>query len=307
MSEINLRTTRLSGFFCDRLNIIYLFLLRFNMKTQFFIAMTALFMSCPSFAETATSTTTSNSSNADLKPLSGVRVSMQRMLKSGEGRYFLSLYAGIPNPHATLYDLMSVKETLFSGTQKADQITMKSLANERDEAGKYQISGTLNVNTGIFKVLLSENTETPAKSMQFEPAFKVANKPTFIFKFYGQNDPKQPLGNTLKRVDVINKVDNSIAQSLTGFTAYAGSMGYMDINFDGYYDVILSDLSEGKKIVDKRYIYWMYNPKTNQFQRSAQMEKIVGLPELHGEKQQIDFGNGQVYQVEKGLLKRIGE
>ena len=269
------------------------------MKKQLLIAMTILSASCFSFAETATTI------SSELKPLSGVRVSMQRMLKSGEGRYFMSLYAGIPNPHGTLYDLMSVKEIAFKGTQKADQLTMKSVAYERDEAGKYQISGTLNANTGMFKVLLSENAETVSKTMQFEPAFKVVNKPTFIFKFYGQNDPKQPLGNALKRVDVLSKVDNSIIQSLTGFTAYAGSMGYMDINFDGYYDVILSDLSGGKDVTDKRYIYWMYNPKTNQFQRSAQMEKIVGLPVLHGEKQQIDFGNGQIYQVEKGLLKRI--
>ncbi len=269
------------------------------MKKQLLITLTALSISCFSFAEPAQIVST------ELKPLSGVRVSMQRMLKSGEGRYFMSLYAGIPNPHGTLYDLMSVKEIAFKGTQKADQIIMKSVASERDEAGKYQISGTLNANTGNFKVLFSENAETTGKSMQFEPAFKVANKPTFIFKFYGQNDPKQPLGNALKRVDVLNKVDNSIVQSLTGFTAYAGSMGYMDINFDGYYDVILSDLSGGKDIADKRYIYWMYNPKTSQFQRSAQMEKIVGLPVLHGEKQQIDFGNGQIYQVEKGLLRKI--
>ena len=47
----------------------------------------------------------------------------------------------------------------------------------------------------------------------------------------------------------------------------------MDINFDGYYDVILSDLSQDRTIQDKRFIYWMYNPKTRQFQRSPQTEK----------------------------------
>ena len=104
---------------------------------------------------------------------------------------------------------------------------------------------------------------------------------------------------------VLNKVDNSIVQSLTGFTAYAGSMGYMDINFDGYYDVILSDISQSYSVEDKRYIYWMYNPKTGQFQRSPQLDKIIGFPNLHGEKQQIDFGGGRVYQVKNGLLNRI--
>ena len=110
------------------------------MKKQLLIAITALSVSCFSFAETV-------ASSSELKPLSGVRVSMQRMLKSGEGRYFMSLYAGIPNPHGILYDLMSVKEIAFKGTQKADQIIMKSVASERDEAEKYQISGTLNANT----------------------------------------------------------------------------------------------------------------------------------------------------------------
>ena len=48
-----------------------------------------------------------------------------------------------------------------------------------------------------------------------------------------------------------------------------------------------------------------YNPKTGQFQRSPQLENIVGFPSLHGEKQQIDFGNGQIYQVADGLLNRL--
>ena len=258
-----------------------------------------LSISCFSFAESTTSTV-----QADLKPISGVRVSMQRMLQSSEGRYFLSLYAGIAHPHGTLYDLMKLKEIDFKGTQKADQIDLKSVVSGGD-VEQYQLSGTLNANSGVFKALLSGKSDTLGRSMQFEPAFKVANKPTFVFKFYGVDNSAQPLGKVLKQVDVINKNNKMIAQSLTGFTAYAGSVGYMDINFDGYYDVILSDLSNGKTIADKRYIYWMYNPKTSQYQRSPQLEKIVGLPILHGEKQQIDFGDGQVYQVEKGLLKRL--
>ena len=51
----------------------------------------------------------------------------------------------------------------------------------------------------------------------------------------------------------------------------------------------------------------MYNPKTQQFQRSPQLEKVVGLPNLHGEKRQIDFGNGQLYQVDNGLLIKVSQ
>ena len=97
------------------------------MKTQFLTVMTALFVSCSSFAETDISTTTPRSPNTDLKPLSGVRVSMQRMVKSSEGRYFLSLYAGIAQPHAVLYDLMEGTEIQFKGTQKGDQLNLRSI------------------------------------------------------------------------------------------------------------------------------------------------------------------------------------
>lgn len=272
------------------------------MKTQLLVALIAFSISCFSFAEI-----TQTPTNTELKPLSGVRVSMQRMLKSSEGRYFMSLYAGIHNPHATLTDQMEASIVEFKGTQKGDQLSLKSVSFNLDssEVGRYQLNGTLNANSGVFKTLLSEKTDTLGKAVQFEPAFKVANKPVFIFKFYAQNDPNSPYGKTLNRVDVLDKNTNTVVQSLTGFTGYPNSIGYMDINFDGYYDVIISDLSQGRTIEDKRYIYWMYNPKTQKFQRSPQLEKIVGFPSLHGEKQQIDFGNGQIYQVENGLLNKI--
>ncbi len=269
------------------------------MKKQLLAAMATLSISCFSFAETVT-----NSNANTLMPLSGVRVSMQRMVKSSEGRYFMSLYAGINNPHAELYDLVENKTIGFKGTQKGDQLNLKSVSSE-ESTDTYQLSGVLNANTGLFKTLLSDQKNTFGTSIQFEPAFKVANKPVFVFKFYGQNDSTNPYGKTLQRIDVINKNNNTVMQTLTGFTGYPNSIGYMDINFDGYYDVLVSDVSNGRQVEDKRYIYWMYNPKTQQFQRSPQLEKIIGLPNLHGEKQQIDFGNGQLYQVENGLLNKV--
>lgn len=268
------------------------------MKTQLFTAMTVLSISCLSFAETAI--------NMELKPFNGVRVPMQRMLKSSEGRYFMSLYAGIANPHATLTDLMNNATVDFKGTQKGDQLDLKSFSTNSDDTNNNdQLAGILNANTGVFKASLSNQSNAVGQSIQFEPAFKVSNKPVFIFKFYGQNDAESPYGKTLKRVDVLNKNNNMVVQRLTGFDAFPNSIGYMDINFDGYYDVILSDVAQGRTVDEKRYIYWMYNPKTQQFQRSPQLEKIVGFPKLQGEKQQIDFGNGQVYQVKNGLLNRI--
>ncbi|WP_111858818.1 XAC2610-related protein [Acinetobacter sp. CFCC 10889] len=269
------------------------------MKFKIFLSLAALTFSSLNHAETVQNT------NA-VKPLNDVRVSMQRMLRSTEGRYFLSLYAGIWNPHAVLTDLVENKNIAFKGLQKADQLTLKSVNSETDatENGAYQLTGTLNANTGYFKTLLSESTDTFGKNIQFEPAVKVSNKPSFVFKFYSGNE-NTPYGAPLQRVDVINKSTNQTIQSLTGFVAYPKSIGYMDINFDGYYDVILSDISQSYSVEDKRYIYWMYNPKTGKFQRSPQLEKIIGFPNLHGEKQQIDFGGDRIYQVTNGLLNRI--
>ncbi|NHC03551.1 hypothetical protein G9F31_07175 [Acinetobacter sp. 187] len=249
-----------------------------------------------------------NSSSANpLKQLTNVRVSMQRMLKSSEGRYFLSLYAGIAKPHAVLTDLIEKKNINFKGTQKADQIVMDAVNDgASDDFIPMQLSGSLNVNSGIFKSNLVNVQDKTSTAVQFEPAFKVANKPLFTFKFYGVKADTPAQEQLLTRVDVINKTNNTVAQTLTGFSAYPNSIGYMDINFDGYYDVILSDLSQDRKVQDKRYVYWMYNPKTNQYQRSPQLDKIVGLPKLHGETKQIDFGEGQVYQVDnKGLLHPV--
>ena len=268
------------------------------MKFKIILALTALAFSSINHAETGV-----NSKN--LIPLNDVRVSMQRMLRSTEGRYFLSLYAGIWNPHAVMTDLVENKNIAFKGLQKANQLTLKSVNSEKDSAltGEYQLIGNLNANTGYFQTVLTEGSENVGKNIQFEPAVKVNDKPAFVFKFYGV--PAANYGAAMQRVDVINKNNNQTIQTLTGFSAYPKSMGYMDINFDGYYDVILSDISQGKTVEEKRYIYWMYNPKTAQFQRSPQLDKIVGFPNLHGEKQQIDFGNGVIYQVKNGLLNRI--
>ena len=272
------------------------------MYSKILVSLTALIIPSLSFAETA-----NNFGINPLKQLNNVRVSMQRMVKSIDGNYFMSLYAGIANPHATLYNLKDQSITEFRGTQKGNQLNLFSINTDPQQQNfeQVQLNANLNVNSGILQGSLLTPHNLNAETVQFEPAFKVVNKPLFTFKFYGVKADTQAQEQLLTRVDVMNKTTNTIAQTLTGFSAYPGSIGYMDVNFDGYYDVILSDLSRERKVTDKRYIYWMYNPKTKQFQRSPQLEKIVGFPNLNGITQQINFGEGQVYQVEKGLLSRI--
>lgn len=270
-----------------------------TMKIQTLWCITALSLPCLSHAEV------SNSASLNpLKQLSNVRVSMQRMLKSTNERYFLSLYAGVAKPHGTLYDLSENKNIEFRGTQKGSNLDLKAVQLDSLETGDIaQITGNLNVNSGVLNSNLIDRAGMDY-SVRFEPAFKVENKPLFTFKFYGVKADTKAQEQLLTRVDVINKTNNTVVQTLTGFSAYPNSIGYLDINFDGHYDVILSDLSQDRKVTDKRYIYWMYNPKTTQYQRSPQLEKIVGFPNLHGEKQQIDFGQGQLFQVENGLLTK---
>lgn len=269
------------------------------MKTKILICLAAFSCSTSNFADTVAAGNTNS-----LKLFPNVRVSMQRMLKSSDERYFLSLYAGIWNPHATLYDLTEQQKIPLKGLQKGDHINLKTVEAAAGEPlnMQYELDGVLNANTGNMQASLTDARENEQHNVQFEPAVKVRNKPNYIFKFYGIEDADQPYGKAIKRVDVLDKTSNAVVQSLSGFTAFANSMGYMDINFDGYYDVILSDTSQQRKVQDKRYIYWMFNPKTLQYQRSAQLENIVGFPNLHGEKQQIDFGDGKLYQVQNGLL-----
>lgn len=274
------------------------------MKIQILLCLTTFTLSCLSFAETLPVTGTAN-----FKNFTNVRVSMQRMLRSDDGRYFLDLYAGIWNPHGTLHDLNDQKTIAFKGLQKGDQLNLKSVSVNGDvtTSEQYQLNGNLNANTGDMPAVFSAANNNESIPIQFGPAFTAVEKPLYIFKFYGLENAQQPYGRALKQVDVLNKITNTVVQSLTGFTTYPKSIGYMDINFDGYYDIVLSDTSNERKVEDKRFIYWMYNPKTHQFQRSPQLEDITGFPAIHGEKQQIDFGYGQVYQVKNGILTRVEE
>ena len=235
-----------------------------------------------------------------------VRVSMQRLLKSSNGEYFLSLYAGIWNPSATLTRLDNQRVLTFKGKQKGNDLDLEVVNLQENDQGIVQLKGELNANTGVFKSNLIHH-DGKIITRRFEPAFKVEDKPLFIFKFYGIELPTHKFGKLMTRVDVLDKLNNKVVQSLSGFKVFPNSIGYMDVNFDGYYDIVLSDLSEGKTLEDRRFIYWMYNPKTQQYQRASQLEQISGFPTLYGERQEIDFSNGRVFKVIDGLMHPVAK
>lgn len=241
-----------------------------------------------------------------LEPIPSVTISMQRMLRSIDGQYFLSLYAGKWNPHGTLFNLQTQKGVSFEGLQKGNQINLKSFDPEVGDAanGLYQIDAHLNANTGYMTATLADRSQHSSVFLNFEPAVKVENRPAFIFKFYGKTDPETH-ATLIQRVDVINKLNNQKIQQLDGFSAFSYSVDYKDINFDGYFDLVLGDASNQQKVEDNRYIYWIYNPKTKQFQHSPQLDRIKGFAHLDGVNQQINFGEGRIYQVENGLLKAL--
>ncbi|MDQ8936411.1 XAC2610-related protein [Acinetobacter rudis] len=251
--------------------------------------------------------TTATTAQAQFKSLSNVKVNMQRMLRSTDGQYYLDLYAGVWNPRATLTEIKTEKSIRFEGLQKANQLNMASLISPSDaslEAGDYQLNGQLNAITGQFTARLVKKGQLQSQEIQFEPAFKVTDKPAFLFKFYTPSNAAT-LNNFIERIDVVDQKTQKVVQQLTGFKAYNQTVDYKDINFDGHYDLVLSDASNGRWAEDQHHIYWMYNPKTAKFQRSTQLEKIQGYPNLDGIKQQINFANGSIYQVEKGLLNKI--
>lgn len=267
-------------------------------------------LSAVSHAEIVANTKSAASSTAQqgqYKNLSNVKINMQRMLRSTDGQYYLDLYAGVWNPRATLTDLNEDTFVRFEGLQKADTLNLASLVSPADatlEAGDYQLSGQLNAVSGHFNAKLIQKNQIQGKELKFQPAFKAANKPALFFKFYTPSNAAT-MNNFIERIDVIDQKTQKVVQQLTGFKAYNQSVDYKDINFDGYYDLVLSDASNGRWAEDQYHIYWMYNPKTGKYQRSSQLEKIQGYPNLDGIKQQINFGNGSIYQVENGLLNKI--
>ena len=132
---------------------------------------------------------------------------MLRMLRSTDNQYFLDLYAGIWNPHGTLYDESASTAYALKGMQKADQINLLAVSAEGMAAPNNEtLSGELNANTGIMQA--NWNTSLGATSLSFEPAFKAADKPVVVFKFYGVDHSQYPAGKALTQVDVIDKKTN---------------------------------------------------------------------------------------------------
>lgn len=241
--------------------------------------------------------------NLQYKLLNTVKMDMQRMLRSKDGQYFLQLNTGVLNPKAQLSFINIEREIYFKGGQQGNLLNLSSWAEEMADqsTGEYQLNGTLDPMSGGLNAQFLQRGLAPA-TIEFEPIFRTDDKPTFEFRYLTQEHSGN---NQINRIDVIDKASNQVLQSLTGFSADAQVVYYMDVNYDGYYDLVLKDSQAAANPSEQAYIYLMYNPKTQRFQHSTHMTKLKGFPQLKGKNHQIIFGGKRAYQVASGLLHAI--
>lgn len=273
------------------------------MKLSFVCYLLAILPICGLAQRTTDIEQKKTNSDAELV-LDNVRVSMQRLLRSTDNEYFLSLYMDVLHPNATLTSFKDNVTIQLKGEQKDDQVLFKAEQPSDDSNAIQELKGQLNYKTNVFKSTLVNHAGV-IRIKKFEPAFKVKNMSDVSFNFYGISKANHPFKRFMTRIEVFDKANQKSMQILEGFQAFPNSIGYMDVNFDGYYDVVLSDLSEDKRLQDRRFIYWIYDSVQQKFNRAEHYEQIVGFPLLHGDKQHIDFSNGQVYVIVEGILKPV--
>ena len=229
--------------------------------------------------------------NSNLAQINNVYVPVHRVLESAEQRYLLQVTTGIWNPQATLYDRLNNTTVYFNGAQKGNNLSLYSVSQLVGgvETDTHKINANLNLTTANLNTEIITNSAE--KNALFQPLVKVPNRPSFTFKFYG--------GVTIQEVEVTSRSSQQVVQRLSGFNASPERMDYIDLNFDGYYDLMFVNAREAD-----RYIYWMYNPKTAQFQRAPQLEQFAGQAKVDGLKREVHFGE-QRFKVENGLLKPL--
>ena len=229
--------------------------------------------------------------NNTLPQINNVYVPVHRVLESSEQRYLMQVTTGVWNPQATLFDRINNTMVYFNGTQTGNNLSLYSVNQllAGKETHTHKINADLNINTGNLTSQITSNSFD--KKVNFQPLIQLQNRPSFSFKFYG--------GATIQQVSVTDRNSQRVVQNLTGFNASPERMDYMDLNFDGYYDLVFVNAREVN-----HYIYWMYNPKTAQFQRAPQLEKMSGQPKIDGLTRHVYFGE-QGFKVEEGLLRPL--
>ncbi|KAA0914527.1 XAC2610-related protein [Psychrobacter sp. ANT_WB68] len=245
-----------------------------------------------------TTLTTNSAMKKPVKLITGVTTYAERDWRSDDGKFLLTIYSGIWNPHGTLFYLNKDGGVSVEGFQKGLNITLKSYDPEigLEAPPEYAIDGTLNLrnNTLVGTIIHYPEGEATIKKTTFSPAIPIKTCPQFVFKYYGFNNDRW-YGSTITQVDVINKDTNKVVQKLTGFEAAAHSTRYVDMNYDGYFDLVLN-VAEGDH--SDKYIYWLYDPQSKKFVRNKTLEAVLGYATRYPHKQLARFNDDTLKRVE---------
>lgn len=244
------------------------------------------------------SAVTNKSVTSSIKQITDITTYVQRDWRSDDGQFFLTLYSAIWNPHGTLFYLKKRGGVSVEGFQKGLDFKLKSYDPEvgLEAPPEYAITGTLNQRTNILVGMVTHYPEGQASVRKtiFTPAIPITAYPQYDFKYYGTEDPNWHRA-TITRVDVINKDTKAVVQQLTGFRAQAYSTNYADMNYDGYFDLVLQ---LGDDVSDDTYLYWLYDPASKKFVRNKTLEAISGHPSRYLHKKQLHLNKD-------ALLERV--
>ncbi|KAF7276617.1 hypothetical protein GWI33_010025, partial [Rhynchophorus ferrugineus] len=216
---------------------------------------------------------------SDLRPIQHNKVSITPHLGtwvwrdwiSDDGLFFLELRTGVWNPNGTLFYLTKRGGVSVEGFQKGKDIKLKSYDAEigLEAPSEYLIQGTLDTTLNQFLATIINTQQSSKRQTTFYPAMQTTiPQPQFYFKYYGIEDPEWHK-SYITQVDVIEKSTRKVYQTLTGFTAQSYAVQYLDLNYDGYFDL---KLNIGKEVSDNKTLVFLYHPESKKFIRDAFFE-----------------------------------
>ncbi|WP_066568923.1 hypothetical protein [Snodgrassella sp. CFCC 13594] len=229
-------------------------------------------------------------------------VNVWRDWRSEDGQYFLTLRTGVWDPNGNLFFLKHKNSRGIEGYQKGKNLALASFNPEfgLNAPPEYRLSGSLDVQTNTFNASIEDVGAQTKQDILFSPAILVRNRPLLRFVFYGFQD-KDWHQNYITQIDVIDQKTNRTIQQLKGFTAQGYMVDYMDVNYDGYFDLVMH---MGTKVGDPQYRYYLYQPSTRQFEQNKQFSLMSGYPTRYPHKQQIHFQEG-LFRIENNHWQRI--
>lgn len=219
-----------------------------------------------------------NASAAEPVPSDELRLQVKRHLVSRDRNIWLDIYTGTWKSHG----LMQIRDerfvTSFEGFQRGTKLDLKSYDAERglEAPPLFSIEGDLDVMKATMTAKITDNRSGVVRNVTLVPPFPIKDRPTFTFKFLGYHDAAAYRWH-VTQIQVIDKNTKQVVQTLSGFDAMPLASYYEDINFDGYFDLRMSANSWNESIANENYLYWLYDPSTKRFKRSAQYEAQPGF------------------------------